>query len=120
VPLASSCRGHSSCVERLRNLPEGTRAGLLGLTDNGEHVGSVPVRFRPHGLHGAPAGHIELRVAKRHSASLSGGERLTGAGGYESAFFLGKRGKQVQDKRVNVRPSSATRKGTLWAMSPPR
>ena len=31
--------GDASCVERLRDFPQGTRAGLLGLADDREHIG---------------------------------------------------------------------------------
>ena len=71
VPLAPACRRDASCVWRLRNLPQCARASLLRLTDDRKHVGRVPICFVLHGVHGALAGHVELRVAKGHPASLA-------------------------------------------------
>jgi hypothetical protein len=37
IPLPAACRGDPSGVQRFCNLPESTRAGLLGFTDDWQH-----------------------------------------------------------------------------------
>ena len=40
--------------------------------DDWKHIGSVAIRFGPHGIHSALAGYVEPWVAQRDTASLSG------------------------------------------------
>ena len=41
IPLPSPCRSNTACIQRVRNLPERTRPGLLGLPDDWQHIGRV-------------------------------------------------------------------------------
>ena len=52
---------------------------------------------------------MELWVAKGHPASLSSREGLSGACGDQGALLLGQRGKEMQDKGVNVGAKLETR-----------
>jgi hypothetical protein len=74
VPLAQTARrGDTSCVERFRNLPEGTRAGLLCLAYRDDIRITISLGF--HGVHIALAGCVEPRVSTswgdRHAPNAS-------------------------------------------------
>ena len=72
IPLPTPRRCDASGVQRLRNLPERPRVGLLGLTDDWEHIGRLAIRLGLHGAHGILAGLVEPWVAEGHPAGLGG------------------------------------------------
>jgi hypothetical protein len=68
VLLPAPYRGDAACVERLRDFPEGARARLLGVADDGKHVTSAfmaPTAFLRAwwslGLRGTPHGPRRLK-----------------------------------------------------------
>ena len=83
IPLSTACSGDASRIEHLSDLPERTRARLLGLTDDWEHIGRVAIRLGLHGAHGGLAGLLEPWVSEGHPTSLGGRKGLTGARGDE-------------------------------------
>jgi hypothetical protein len=63
VPLPAARGGDASCVERLCYLSERACARLLSFANDGQHVGSVPISFGLHRLHGILACRMEAWVA---------------------------------------------------------
>jgi hypothetical protein len=63
VPPASSCRWDTARIQRLSNLPQRARTGLLCLTDERQDIRSAAVSLGLHGLNGALASYSELGVA---------------------------------------------------------
>src|SRR5262249_44000437 len=57
-------RCDASRVQRFRNFPESTCASPLCPADDWKHIGSVAIRFGPHGSHSALAGYVALWVTR--------------------------------------------------------
>ena len=72
IRLPTPRRRDAPCVERLCNLPERPRPGLLGLADDREHIGRIPIRLGLHGAHGIIAGLVEPWVTEGHPTDLGG------------------------------------------------
>ena len=89
VPLPTPRRCNASRVQRLRDFPQGARACLLRLADDGENIGRVPIRLGLHGAHGILAGLVEPWVTAGHPTGLGGRKRLPGAPEDEAPASLG-------------------------------
>jgi hypothetical protein len=70
VPLPSPSRGDPARIQRVGKLPQCSRACLLGLTDDWQHVGRVAIRLGLHGVDSVLAGLVELGVTEGDTASL--------------------------------------------------
>jgi hypothetical protein len=70
VPASPTRRGHTPRIECLSNLPQRRRISFLRLSDDGEHIGRVPIGFRHDGRLCVPAGHVELWAAQGHPMSF--------------------------------------------------
>ena len=51
---------------------KGTRASLLGLAYDREHIGRIPIRLGLHGAHSILAGLVEPWVTEGHPTDLGG------------------------------------------------
>ena len=112
VPPATSCCCDSARIQRLSNLPQRARTGLLCLSDDGEDVGGESIRFGLHGFHSSLAGDIKTWIAQSDTASLGRREGLPGSRGDECSFLLSQRGEQVQHEGIDVRPQCRSRTPT--------
>ena len=86
IPLPTPRRGDASGVQRLCNLPQGSRARLLGLADDQQDIGRVAIRLGLHGAHGILAGLVEPWVTEGDLAGLGGRKGLPSARGMSACF----------------------------------